>query len=288
MKTLLWLRSIAVALALIALGAAALAVYGTTRWSRATSDLTARLEGARAAVAPERFDPAALAALPPPVQRYFLAALTSGQALVAAADFTHTGTFNSSAGGENWSAFRSTQRVTADRPGFVWNARVAMLPGVPVHVHDAYVAGEGVLHAAVFGLFAVADQRGGGELARGELLRFLAEAAWYPTVLLAGRVQWTAVDAHAARAVLDDNGTRVELTFTFNAEGLIDTVRADARTRTAGDHTDVLPWEGRFWNYAERDGMKIPLDGEVAWITPAGRQPYWRGHLTTIGYEWAR
>jgi len=51
----------------------------------------------------------------------------------------------------------------------------------------------------------------------------------------------------------------------------------------------VVPtaWKGRFWNYVVRDGMRIPLDGEVAWLTPDGEKPYWRGHITNIIYEFA-
>jgi hypothetical protein len=131
--------------------------------------------------------------------------------------------------------------------------------------------------------------RGGSDLARGELLRFFAEAAWYPTALLPGEhLQWSAVDTRTARAVLDDGGTRVELTFIFGNDDLIDTVRAEARGRIVSNRTEHLPWEGRFWNYAERDGMKIPLDGEVAWLTPEGRKPYWRGTIETISHEFAR
>ena len=31
---------------------------------------------------------------------------------------------------------------------------------------------------------------------------------------------------------------------------------------------------GHFWNYEERDGMRVPLDGEVAWLLPEGAKPY--------------
>ena len=50
----------------------------------------------------------------------------------------------------------------------------------------------------------------------------------------------------------------------------------------------MTPWQVRVWNYAERDGMIIPLEGEVAWLLPAGPYPYWRGKLKAISYEPAR
>lgn len=47
-----------------------------------------------------------------------------------------------------------------------------------------------------------ADLRGAlGEVAQGELMRFFAEAAWYPTALLPSQgVRWQAVDDTSARA----------------------------------------------------------------------------------------
>ena len=67
---------------------------------------------------------------------------------------------------------------------FVWHARIQMLPGLDVRVHDAYVAGEGLLDPNILGLFTLLDMRGSGEIGRGELMRFFAEAAWYPSALL--------------------------------------------------------------------------------------------------------
>ena len=34
-----------------------------------------------------------------------------------------------------------------------------------------------------------------------------------------------------------------------------------------------------------RHGILIPLEGEVAWILPDGRRPYWRGRIREIDYE---
>ncbi|MCK7496613.1 MAG: hypothetical protein MZW92_41150 [Comamonadaceae bacterium] len=88
-----------------------------------------------------------------------------------------------------------------------------MMPGLAVHVHDAYVAGEGILHPAVMGLISLTDLRGTspepGGVAQGEFLRYLAEAAWYPTALLPSQgVRWIAVDDNAARG--DARGRRGE------------------------------------------------------------------------------
>lgn len=120
-------------------------------------------------------------------------------------------------------------------------------------------------------------------------MRFLAEAAWYPTALLPSQgVRWGTVDDSSARATLADGELCVTLLFTFNEQGLIDTVSASARGRTVGDRIVPTPWQGRFWNYAERGGMLVPLSGEVSWILSEGGQPYWRGEVQQLEYEFSR
>ncbi|UUZ46735.1 hypothetical protein LP420_22995 [Massilia sp. B-10] len=203
--------------------------------------------------APQRVDFKELDHLPAPVQRYLRTVLKEGQPLVAGAGLRHTGSFNTGEEFAAWKPFSSEQQVTTRRPGFDWDGRIAMLPGLTVRVHDAYVAGEGRLHAAVLGLISVADLRDRGGLAEGELMRFLAEAAWYPTALLPSQgVHWEAIDARSARATLADGAVRVALVFRFNEQGLIDTVEAAARGRTVGKRIVPTPWQGRFWHYQER------------------------------------
>lgn len=100
--------------------------------------------------------------------------------MVSAVSLEHIGTFNMSETGEQWRPFTSTQRVITRHPGFDWEGRIEMMPGLTVRVHDAYIAGEGVLHATLFGLVSLVNLRGTPEVAQGELIRFFAEAAWYP------------------------------------------------------------------------------------------------------------
>jgi hypothetical protein len=46
------------------------------------------------------------------------------------------------------------------------------------------------------------------------------------------------------------------------------------------------PGQGRFWTCAVRDGIQVPLGGEVAWVMPDGIKPYYRGKLTSLSYEY--
>ncbi len=262
--------------------------YGRKSWDDGTRRLRERLEKARGPIAPRVVDFRELEGLPEPVQRYFRTTLEEGRPMVTGVRMKHQGLLNMGEKTDRWRPFVSDQRVTTRPPGFDWDARVRMMPGLTVHVHDAYVSGEGILSAALLGLMRVADRRGAGDIAEGELMRFLAEAAWYPTVLLPSQgVRWEAMDARTARATLADEATVVTLVFTFHDFGGIETVKAEARGRTVGTKIVPTPWQGRFWNYQERGGMRVPLEGEVSWVFPEGPKPYWRGRLTEIDYEFA-
>jgi Family of unknown function (DUF6920) len=74
----------------------------------------------------------------------------------------------------------------------------------------------------------------------------------------------------------------------FDEQGVIESVRAEARGRAIGRTVIPTPWEGRWSDYEFRDGMLIPLAGEVAWMLGEGPKPYWRGRITNVLYEWAQ
>lgn len=265
----MWLKIVLVVLLALAALYAAAFVYGVAQWKAQTQDLRARLDSARSPVREQTVDFNELEGLPVPVQRYLRTVLTDGRPVVTGATVQHHGTFNMSETAEQWKPFTSEQWVSVHRPGFVWNGRVAVLPGFPARVHDAYVAGEGILHASLLGLVSVADLRGAGDLAEGELMRYFAEAAWYPTALLPSQgVAWEAVDDRSAYGTLRDGDVDITLLFMFDERGLIDTVRAEARGRTVDGQVVPTPWHGRFWNYG------------AGWTGGAAR---WRGGVVAAG-----
>lgn len=282
-------KSLLVIVPVVVVAVAAALAWGSWRWEAVTHELRQQLEAGRTALVPRSVDFAELDGLPPPVQRYFRTVLKPGQPMLAAVSVEHQGSFNLGETDANWKPFTSAQRVVTRRPGFDWDARIRLMPGLTVKVHDAYVGGEGILHASLAGLFTLADLHGRSEIAEGELMRFLAEAAWYPTALLPSQgVRWEATDERSARASFSDGELTLSLLFTFGDDGLIEEIAAEARGRTVGGRVIATPWRARMWNYVERDGMLIPLEGEVAWLLPQGPTPYWRGRITRIDYEFAR
>jgi hypothetical protein len=282
----MWIQWIAIigVLIIVCLGIAA--VYGSYRWQSNTDKLRAQLTDGQQTIKLQTYDSKEIEGLPAPVQRFFRTVLKDGQAIMVAVKFSQQGQFNMSETEAKWSPFTATQLVTTQRLGFDWDARIRMAPGLNAFVHDAYVLGKGTLRASLIGLFTLAKMHDTRELNQGELLRFFAEATWYPTALLPSQgVRWEAIDDTSAHAALTDGATTVSLVFQFNAEGAIATIRADARYR---DKLTAMPWCGRFWNYSVRNGMLIPLDGEVGWEYPEGIRLYFKGRITEISYEFAQ
>jgi len=276
-----------VGLVVVALIAGAL-LYASSRWDSGTVRLRARLEEGRLPIAPGVYDPAQLDSLPAPVQRYLRLVLRPGQPMIAAVRVRHAGTFNLSDSSQRWVRFSSDQRVITRRPGFDWDARIAVMPGIAVRVHDAYIAGEGLLHAALLAMFPLAIQRGTPEMAEGELMRFLAESPWYPTVLLPGQgVRWEAMDDRSALATLTDGRVSASLTFRFAMNGLLESVRSEERGRLVAGVSIPTPWRGRWSEWMWLNGVRVPTSGEVAWMLPSGPLPYWRGGVSGITYDLA-
>jgi hypothetical protein len=289
-----WLQWFGLILCALVVAAAALFVYGNWRWTVDTRLLMYRLDAGRFSkqqrgLAPARYSERELIGLPTPVQRYFRAVLKDGQPIIAAATFELAGTLNMSPTGEQWKSFTSKQRAITGHPGFLWDARIAMRPGLTVRVVDSYIAGEGLLHAAILGLFNVANIHGTGEIARGELMRYFAEMPWYPTALLPSQgVRWEAVDHTSAHATIVDGPFTLKLLFRFNSADLIESFWAKARGSMVDKKLVMAPWEGHWSDYQMRDGMKVPLTGEVAWMRPEGRKSYFQGTVTSLKYEWHR
>ena len=288
-----WLMWMGVVVGVLVIAAVALRMIGAMRWADLMRTHTGQLEAGRVdgndrvpSPSPARFDARELEGLPAPVQRYFRAVLEDGQSIIAAATIELAGTMNMSATGEQWKPFTSQQRVVTRRPGFLWNAQVDMFPGVPARVEDSYIAGQGQLIAKLLGLFTVADAHGGGEMARGEFMRYFAEAAWYPTALLPSQgVRWAAVDGNSAMATIVDGPITLSLLFRFNEAGLIGSVRAESRGAGVGKDMVMLPWDCGLSDYQRQHGMLLPMAGEAAWVRPEGRKPYFVGKVTRLSFE---
>jgi hypothetical protein len=226
--------------------------------------------------------------VPPIVARYFQRVLREGQPLVASAELVQDAEFFV---GNKWSPLQATERFTTTPPGFVWDARIQTAPLMPVYVRDSYIGGSATMHGEFMALYPIVDQAHRRELDAGALLRYFAEAVWFPTALLPGpNVKWQAVGDRGdltALAALTDSHTTVSLTFRFNDAGDVIEMQGNRFAESNGRY-ELRPWLVRCSDYEEHAGMRIPARCSVEWQMPDGPQPYWRGRVVDVRYVFGR
>lgn len=263
--------------------AAAIAVAAYD-WKARLAGLLARLRQ-RPPSARATYDATELAGLPKPVARYFRAVLRDGQPVIRHARLTQRGEYLVRSEPPMWRPFSATETMTVG--GFVWDARIRVFRGVAIHVCDSFIAGAGSIRASAMGVFPMMHVEGTPEIAAGALLRYLAEAVWMPTALLPSQgVTWTALDEASARATITCGATTVSLDFHFDGDGLVERVFTGARPREVEGRFIPTAWQGRFRQYEDVHGIRIPLRGEVEWLLPEGPRPYWRGYITAAAFEY--
>lgn len=219
--------------------------------------------------------------LPAPVARYLQRALEQAGAAPMAVGLAHRAGLNRSLTRDAWWTVQSRQWMAVHAPGFVWSANVRGAPGLSVDVIDAYVQGRGELGAWMWGVVPLGRVQGSDAIARGELMRWLAEAVLVPWALAScPGLRWTAVDPDRADALLVAGGVAVTLRFTFDPEGLVRSVQGN-RPRQVGREFVDTPWIGHWSDWQRRGGVLVPTVGEVAWTIDDRPRPYWRGTLAT-------
>jgi hypothetical protein len=274
-------KKLSLAVAMILLGAAATLLVAERRWTAATTRLADTLEASRPNDS-SVFTSATLNQLPPPVSRYLQHVLPEGQRRIVRADAVQAAEFFVNGA---WKPLRATQRFSVGPPGFVWDARIEIAPLLQVHVRDAYVDGEGSMHASMLGLYTVTDQKGRSELDAGALQRYLGEALWIPTAFLPGSaITWAPAGERAAVATITDGETSVSLEFRFDDRDEVAEMVGQRFAESNGTY-ELRPWQVKCSDYEPHAGMLIPGFCEVAWLTGDARVPYWRGRVAQIAYE---
>jgi hypothetical protein len=257
------------------------------RWRFVTNDLIAQLSDSSMEMVSAAILPAEIDSLPAPVARYLGAVLGPEPRQVASVRVLWTGEFAQRPGVDEWRPLTAEQVFHTRPPGFVWNARISLGPGLDVLVRDAFVDGGGSMRGAIHGLVPVVDVHGTPEISASALQRYLGEAVWFPAALLPRNgVCWEPLSDSSARASLTVGETSVTCDFRFGADGLVESVYVLSRFRDVDGTPVPTPWEALVSEYEERDGVLVPSSGEAAWLLPDGRFPYWRGEVASLEYSY--
>jgi hypothetical protein len=223
-----------------------------------------------------------VAGLPDPVRRYLHYAQVVGKPPIRTVRLRQRGAM-SMAEESRWLPMTAEQYFTTNPPAFLWYGTLHPFPLVSVSATDLYADGHGTLHVKAMSLIPIGESHG-PETDQGELLRYLAEMAWFPTAFLARYIRWDAIDAGSARATICLPPVSVSGIFHIDEQGRC-THFTTERYRLEHKQQVLRPWTGRYDDYCETMGFRIPMQAEVAYTLEADEFSYFRGEVTEIGYD---
>lgn len=186
--------------------------------------------------------------------------------------------------GEKPLPFTATQEYGVDQVGFEWRASFGPNRLVRMIVTDRYRDGEGSLTARVWGLVPV-TRSSGPETARAEAIRYLAELPWVPQAIAANReLTFRRLENGSVEVSTAAGGRLASVVLAIDESGLISSA-SGMRPRLGGRTAIETPFAGRFGDYVELGGVRVPGSAEVSWELPEGPFAYWRGEVTSLEAE---
>ena len=210
--------------------------------------------------------------LPKPIQRYFKYSLQENQPYISSMRLKHSGTFKPK---DKWMPIKGTEYFSVQKPGFVWFGKVPLVSAM-----DKYYAGEGKLVIKLLSFIKIVEAKG-KEADQGELLRWVGEAALFPTALLSSeQLKWEPENDDSAKVIFTDNDLTVEGVFYVNKVGQITSFKA----KRYKDAT-LEDWTGHYKDYRTLNNMKIPFYMEVEWNLPTGDFSYAKFTIDEIEYN---
>lgn len=263
------------------------ALWLAQRWQRRTlSALINTIENASQGAESARPALQEPSTLPPPVRRYLDHVLAAEKRPLRLVRYEQAGKLRSSTSSEHWMDFTASQVIAPMRTAFVWNARVVAMPFVHLRVLDSLIEGHGAGQVALLSAIPVGAAGGNMEMNSGALHRFLAEAVWYPTALLpSASLRWSPIDDRRSLATLSYGDISVALEFRFNERNEAEGIYTPGRWGSFDGGYKQLPWEGRFEQYTQRDGIRVPSQGEVGWYENGEWHAVWRGTIVAAKLE---
>lgn len=168
-----------------------------------------------------------------------------------------------------WMKFSALQYFTVEKPRFVWQTTVHVLPMVTLSGRDKFTNGEGHLLIKLLSLFTIAKSGNEKKMNSATMIRYLAEISWFPSAALSQFIRWEPVDSFSAKGIMDFQGIRAEGVFHFNPAG--DFVRFTAdRFMGNGKDDKTEKWLVEVTGFKEFHGYRIPNRNKVTWQLQTG------------------
>jgi hypothetical protein len=176
---------------------------------------------------------------------------------------------------------------TVAKPGFVWNARMWLVPLVWIEACDCLLSNRGEMLVKLYSLFTIADASG-AEIDQGSRLRWLAECVWFPYGFVGDEIQWDPIDGHSARVTLRQDGLPVNAVVEIDEEGKLTCIRGDRYRDVCGGKAVLTPWFGRCGDYQSFSAFRVPSSVEIGWVLEEGEFNCIRFRVTALEYNGAQ
>jgi len=217
---------------------------------------------ASARPATARFDPAALAGMPPGARRFLGHVLAPGAVLPNAVRLAMTGTIRLG----DWYPFEAEQVIVRGR-GMIWTARVRM-KGLPIRGWDRLLDGRGAMRWSLFGLIPFLRAEG-PDITRSARGRLRAESIWLPSLLAEPDVAWTeAEDTHLRVRVPAQDAPDAgfgDLDLTTDGDGRLREVHLRRWGNPGGGAFREEPFGGFMEAEDTFQGLTIPTRVRIGW-----------------------
>jgi hypothetical protein len=193
--------------------------------------------------------------LPPPVARYFRAAIGEQVPVIDSAVITGTGklTFQKITFNTRW---RFVHYAGHDYRHYI----EATIFGYPVlKVNEHFLDGKSRLELP----FGVIGE--GAKIDRAATLGLWAESVWLPSILVTDpRLRWEAIDDTSARLIVPSGDQEDSLTLTFDPQtGLMSQLEA-MRWRDENS-VEKLRWTNRIQGWRTFGGIQVPSPTSITW-----------------------
>ncbi|OYU49381.1 MAG: hypothetical protein CFE31_08560 [Rhizobiales bacterium PAR1] len=193
-----------------------------------------------------------------------------------AVGFSQRGSMRVSLKSRFWLPFTARQTMSIKSCAFTWNAR--FLPLGYMTVTDELVDGGGRLDVTALGIFPVARSKPGAALARGELIRYLAELPLVPDAILHNRdLDWREIDASTIAVTSGSDDTACEVILGLGPDRRIVSAFCANRAASTTPPFVSMPWRGVFSDYRQVSGRWIPTAAQVGWVINGREESYWQG-----------
>ena len=232
------------------------------------------------APSPELLTEEDLAPLPMCVQKYLVYVGAVGKPKVNNVKIVFNGEMRDK--GKDWFKFTSEQYNFFGTPTRLFFMK-AQVMGLPTYGYHRYINEAASMNIKLLSLFSVVDMAV-PELYPTETVTFFNDLCLFaPSALIDYRISWETLDTLSAKAIFNNNGTKISAILYFNEMGqLINFVSND---RYSVSEMKAFPFSTPASNYNNINGYQLPSYGEAIWHYPDGEFVYGKFEVVDITYN---